>query len=47
LSKKSNPTAKAEPDKYRDLIVRVANYSDYFCDLTRGLQEEIIARPEQ
>jgi formate C-acetyltransferase len=35
-----------QPDKYRDLIVRVAGYSDYFCDLTRPLQEEIIARTE-
>ena len=39
--------AQAEPDKYRDLIVRVAGYSDFFCDLTRGLQDEIIARTEQ
>jgi formate C-acetyltransferase len=39
--------AQKEPEKHRDLIVRVAGYSDYFCDLTRGLQEEIIARTEQ
>jgi pyruvate formate-lyase/glycerol dehydratase family glycyl radical enzyme len=39
--------AQTEPDKYRDLIVRVAGYSDYFCDLTRPLQDEIIARTEQ
>jgi formate C-acetyltransferase len=39
--------AQAEPDKHRDLIVRVAGYSDYFCDLTPALQEEIIARTEQ
>ena len=38
--------AQADPEKYRDLIVRVAGYSDYFCDLTRALQEEIIARTE-
>jgi formate C-acetyltransferase len=38
--------AQADPDKYRDLIVRVAGYSDYFCDLTPELQEEIIARTE-
>jgi len=38
--------AQAEPEKYRDLIVRVAGYSDYFCDLTRALQNEIIARTE-
>lgn len=39
--------AQANPEKYRDLIVRVAGYSDYFCDLTKGLQDEIIARTEQ
>jgi formate C-acetyltransferase len=38
--------AKKEPEKYRDLIVRVAGYSDYFCDLTPALQDEIIARTE-
>jgi formate C-acetyltransferase len=38
--------AQAEPEKHRDLIVRVAGYSDYFCDLTRALQDEIIARTE-
>jgi trans-4-hydroxy-L-proline dehydratase len=35
------------PEKHRDLIVRVAGYSDYFCDLTAALQNEIIARTEQ
>lgn len=39
--------AQAEPEKYHDLIVRVAGYSDYFCDLTSALQNEIIARTEQ
>jgi pyruvate formate-lyase/glycerol dehydratase family glycyl radical enzyme len=39
--------AQANPEKYRDLIVRVAGYSDYFCDLTQALQNEIIARTEQ
>jgi pyruvate-formate lyase len=39
--------AKAHPEQYRDLIVRVAGYSDYFCDLTEALQDEIIARTEQ
>ncbi len=38
--------AQKEPAKHRDLIVRVAGYSDYFCDLSRALQEEIIARTE-
>ena len=34
-------------EEYRDLIVRVAGYSDYFCDLGRELQEEIISRTAQ
>lgn len=40
-------SAQKNPEKYRDLIVRVAGYSDYFCDLTKALQDEIIARTEQ
>ena len=38
--------AQAHPDENRDLIVRVAGYSDYFCDLSKELQEEIIERTE-
>lgn len=38
--------AQQEPEKYRDLIVRVAGYSDYFCDLNADLQNEIIKRTE-
>jgi formate C-acetyltransferase len=38
--------AQARPEQHRDLIVRVAGYSDYFCDLIRPLQDEIIARTE-
>jgi len=38
--------AQKNPDQYRDLIVRVAGYSDYFCDLGEALQNEIIARTE-
>jgi pyruvate formate-lyase/glycerol dehydratase family glycyl radical enzyme len=38
--------AQKQPEKYRDLIVRVAGYSDFFRDLTRPLQDEIIARTE-
>jgi trans-4-hydroxy-L-proline dehydratase len=38
--------AQQHPDEYRDLIVRVAGYSDYFCDLSEVLQEEIITRTE-
>jgi len=38
--------AQENPEQYRDLIVRVAGYSDYFCDLSPTLQDEIIARTE-
>ena len=38
--------AQANPSAHRDLIVRVAGYSDYFCDLSEALQEEIIQRTE-
>ena len=38
--------AQREPEKYRDLIVRVAGYSDYFVDLGEELQNEIIRRTE-
>ena len=38
--------AQENPGQYRDLIVRVAGYSDYFCDLGHTLQDEIIARTE-
>lgn len=38
--------AQQNPDEFRDLIVRVAGYSDYFCDLARELQDEIIERTE-
>ena len=40
-------TAQQEPERHRDLIVRVAGYSDYFVDVGRDLQNEIIARTEQ
>ena len=38
--------AQADPVAHRNLIVRVAGYSDYFCDLGTALQDEIIARTE-
>ncbi len=38
--------AQKRPDEYRHLIVRVAGYSDYFVDVGRDLQEEIISRTE-
>lgn len=38
--------AQKHPEEYRDLIVRVAGYSDYFNDLGEALQNEIIDRTE-
>ena len=39
--------AQQHPDKYPDLIVRVAGYSAYFNDLSKGLQDSIIERTTQ
>ena len=38
--------AQKHPEKYRDLVVRVAGYSDYFIDCGVELQNEIISRTE-
>ena len=39
--------AQKNPEKHSDLLVRVAGYSAYFVDLSKGLQDSIIARTEQ
>jgi len=39
--------AQRKPQEYQDLIVRVAGFSAYFLDLSKGLQDQIIARTEQ
>lgn len=39
--------AQEKPEEYQDLIVRVAGYSDYFHNLDKALQDEIIERTEQ
>lgn len=39
--------AQKNPEEYRDLIVRVAGYSDYFRNLDKPLQDEIIERTEK
>ena len=38
--------AQAEPEAYRNLVVRIAGYSAYFIELGRDLQNDIIARSE-
>ena len=39
--------AQQNPEDYKDLIVRVAGYSDHFRNLSKALQDEIINRTEQ
>ncbi len=39
--------AQQNPEEYKDLIVRVAGYSDHFRNLSKELQDEIINRTEQ
>lgn len=36
--------AQQHPEQYRNLIVRIAGYSAYFCDLSKDLQDDLIAR---
>ena len=47
ISKETLLEAQKNPNEYKDLIVRVAGYSDYFNNLDRALQNEIIERTEQ
>ena len=47
VSEKTLIDAQKNSQNYRDLIVRVAGYSDYFVDLTLALQNEIINRTNQ
>ncbi len=39
--------AQKHPENYRDLLVRIAGYSAYFTELSKNLQDDIIARTEQ
>ncbi len=47
IDKQTLLDAQKYPDEHSDLIVRVAGYSDYFNNLDKVLQDEIIARTEQ
>jgi formate C-acetyltransferase len=38
--------AQAHPERHRDLVVRIAGYSDYFVGLSSEMQAEVIARSE-
>ncbi|ELY2731214.1 formate C-acetyltransferase/glycerol dehydratase family glycyl radical enzyme [Cronobacter sakazakii] len=46
VSRETLLDAKAHPDKYRDLVVRVAGYSAFFTALSPDTQDDIIARTE-
>jgi pyruvate-formate lyase len=39
--------AQKHPENYRDLVVRVAGFSAFFCQLDKGVQDEIIERTLQ
>ena len=47
ISRETLLAAQKNPDEHKDLIVRVAGYSDYFNNLDKVLQNEIIQRTEQ
>lgn len=47
ISKETLIEAQNKPEEYKNLIVRVAGYSDYFGNLDKVLQDEIIERTEQ
>lgn len=47
VSKKTLLEAQKEPDKYANLLVRVDGYSAYFTQLSKDVQEDIIARTEE
>lgn len=47
IDKETLLKAQQNPDEYKDLIVRVAGYSDHFRNLSKALQDEIIDRTEQ
>ncbi len=46
IDKKTLLEAKRHPERYRDLLIRVAGFSAYFVDLAPAVQDEIIARTE-
>lgn len=47
IDRKTLLEAQRRPEEYKDLIVRVAGYSDHFRNLSKALQDEIIDRTEQ
>ncbi|NQT50496.1 hypothetical protein HQ576_00510, partial [bacterium] len=46
LDREALLAAQREPERHRDLIVRIGGYSEYFTRLSKGLQDSVIARTE-
>ncbi len=46
VSRETLLDARAHPENHRNLMVRIGGFSDYFCRLTKTLQEEVIQRTE-
>jgi formate C-acetyltransferase len=46
IGRETRLAAKAEPEKYRDLVVRIAGYSAYFTELSEALQNDLLGRSE-
>jgi len=47
IDAKTLKEAQHNPEQYRNLIIRVAGFSDYFVSLGKEVQDEIISRTEQ
>lgn len=47
LNKEDLEAAQVHPEEYKDLVVRIGGYNDYFVDIPREMQDEVIARTEQ
>ena len=46
ISREILKDAQKHPERYQNLVIRVAGYSDYFVRLSKELQDEIISRTE-
>lgn len=46
VSRETLLAARADPEAYRDLVVRIGGYCDYFTRLSPQMQEEVLLRTE-
>ena len=46
INRETLVAAQDEPERYKGLIIRIAGYSAYFTELSRDLQNDLIARTE-